>query len=245
MQFIALILALLFLSCAPQKANATACTGGCIQFNSAFAFSGTTISVTLTGVVAGHNIRVFYCADIGAATGLTVGGTTATLFATSAAGGGKTCGAGYFANSTSGSVAVVVTVPPSCGSCAIQAEEWAGDVTSSAGDGENAQYTASGGSPTSIPCSTGITTTNANDNIEAVMFQAQSIQPTNPAGFNTAVSNTTWYSAYMSVSATGTYNPTFTSGSLSFDNTNICVAFKSAGGGGPTINSRALLGVGQ
>jgi hypothetical protein len=123
-------------------------------------------------------------------------------------------------------------------------EEWPNDATGLSNDGQNAQYVNSGGTATNVPCNGGFTTTNANDNLEAAFYQPQNVTPTNPSGFSTSVSSTPWFSAYEVVAATSTYNPTYVTGLSSFDNTNVCVAFKQPGGAA-VLHTLTTLGAGK
>lgn len=223
-----------------EKANATACTAGCIQFNTGAAFSGTTVSSTLTGVTAGSNIRAWLVLQPNTLTvsGVTFDGGAGTgpLPATPPAQNGKVAAFAFRPNSASGSITVTATLSAACANCGLLVEEWAGDAATSPGDGSNGTGTT-GSTGASLPCGS-ITTTGSNDSIEVVLFQAQSAVPTNPAGYTTAVNNfstTGFLTAYITAQSASTYNPTFVGGTNSFDNIVMCGAFKAAGGGASVI----------
>lgn len=253
MKHLLALLALLAAVCCwgSHEANATACTVGCVQYVLHNSFSGTTANSTVTGVVAGHGIRVWACLDeTGSPTGtgistLTIGGTSVTPQATASSGDGYICSVSYRANVSSGSNAVNLTINgTACTGCTTYAEEWA-DASTSAADGQNATFTTDGTLDTSLPCGS-ITTSGSNDNVEAILFQADSTAPTSgPAGFTLAYSATTFYAYYNTAVTAGTYNPSYSSASGDYNNHVVCLAITEAGGGGAVTSNRLLMGVGQ
>lgn len=251
--FLAIAAALCLAALLPApRAHATACTGGCTTYFTGSAFSGSTVTVSATSITAGSNLRIWFCGEPNTLTlsGVTVGGNAATLGTSAAGSGNALCGSATYPNAPSGTNSVVVTFTGTCSNCNVIVEQWAGDATSSVLDGSNVAYVALGSAAGQNMACGNITTANANDTIEAIVFQQQGVAPTGPAGYSAAIADTTdgRWSFFETVSATGTYNPTPTSGASSFSQYIICGAFKQAGGGGgPTLplGSLMLMGVGK
>jgi hypothetical protein len=226
MKKLLLILALLvagsFFQSPSAKASGGACAAGCVQYGTGGAFSGNTISVTLTGVTAGNGVHAYVCfqgpTSIASAT---VGGNSATVSNNFSPTNKNTCGVVAYGNSPAGSVTITATLAGSaCANCEMIAEEWNGDAHTSLLDGQNGGYVFAA-SPGSALAPGTFTTTHAQDVIEVVLFQVQNAEPTLPAGFTFAVDTTTtgpWYTAYELVSVAGAQNPTWTSGTNSFNN---------------------------
>lgn len=240
-----LLAVLLALLCWPLRdAHATSCSGGCVQYSTNSSFSGTTASVTLTGVVAGHGIHVWVCNNPVTLTATaTVGGSSATAGGTYGAGAGFNCTAFDYPNVGSGSITITETASATCTGCDILAEEWSGDATVSPFDGQNATYTADGTSGTNLPCGS-ISPATSGDTVETVMFQQNSITNTRPGGYSTTFSAGQWFGGFLTVAASGAQNPTWVSATGAFDNTVMCAAFKQAAGA-PVTHNRTLMGVGQ
>lgn len=259
-----LVLALLLLGLAfhakPAEAQST-CTGSpsCIQLQDDDQFMGTSNTVTMTGVTAGHSFHILSCAWMGAGTTPVIASATLNSSATGvqigtpstgAPSGGNnfTCAAIAMANATSGSNTVVVNYTGGTGTCVecfAFVEEWAGDATSSILDVSAAAYVAG---PGAAPCA--VTTTNAHDLVETWLYTLQFSTPTSfPAGFTTANNSAGaagYYSAYDLVSSTGTYTANWVSGAITFDMYSVCAAFKQTGGGSPVpTKSQLLMGFGQ
>jgi hypothetical protein len=227
------ILAVLLLGIAPAAAQfsmmvqgpaaAAGYTATFVQSGAGSAYSGSTATETLAGVGAGHLLLIAVCAQPNTLTlsGVTVGGNAATLFSSSTGtAGSDNCRGAEYANSPSGSVAVVATFSGTCGSCQILAEEYSGFPAGSTLDGSNATYTAAGS--TSVTVSSGsFTTTAAGDLIWAVMLQPESVAPTLESGYTAGTAGTAsaWWSEHLSPqSAPGATNPNFSTGADSYDN---------------------------
>ena len=248
---IACLLALWLASSGAMAANGACTVGGCIKYYAGTSFSGSTVSSgTLTGVGAGHDLRIFYCGQPNTLviSGVTAQGGSATLGGTTTNTGAGYCGMAYYPNTTTSTTAVVATFTGTCTSCSIYVEEWAGDATSSVADGQNAAYVALGGTAgQNLPCGN-ITTTTAGDTIEVVVEQANGVAPTAPSGYlaANAYTATAYWSFYTTGAAAGTYNPTPTSGANSFNNYILCGGYVQAGGG-PSLpaGSLNLMGVGK
>lgn len=239
-------LLLLLAFCWPHdKAHATACTGGCIQYGNASTFSGTTITTTLTGVTAGNDIRVYYVVAPNTSTAtVTVGGSAATACTTINQTVTYTVGCAYFPNVGSGSKAVVVTSSATCTQCTVLAEEWAGDITSGTLDGQNAASVTSG-----TLAAGSVTTSGSNDSFELFLYTTNGVAPTAvPTGFAFAANTGTGvglYSSFQNSVTAGTYNPSYTRTAGMNNNWLVGAAFKQSGGGGPTCPlTRATTGVG-
>lgn len=248
MKTITLALALLLgLLLHPHSASAqTTCTAGCVQVGNDDEFSGTSNTVTLTGVTAGNAFHALSCGDMGTGTvpvvgAVTLNGSTTGVQigtpSTGAPSGGNnyTCVAIAAANAQSGSNTLVVPWSGGTGACAectTTVEEWHGDSASSILDGSSASYTAG---PGAASCS--VSTAHAADLVETWLFTLQFSTPTFPSGFSTANSSAgagAYYSAYDLVASTGTYSPSWTSGAGTFDMYVICAAFKQGSGPPPT-----------
>lgn len=244
-------LALLAVCCwQPRSAHAQgACTAGCVQWNYGSSSSGTTDSSVLTGVVAGHSIRVWVCSSGSGFTGFTatVGGNAATVGPTVVTGGCGMAGMAVYSNVGAGSITTVVTFTgssPTCITCTIFVEEWAGDSTTGHDplDGENAVYVS--GSSVSVPCA--MTQGTSGDTLEVFYQDSNGTTPAvTPSGYTQAYNFATRFFYYKTGGASGTNTPTFTSGSGSVDNNAVCAGFVQAGSGGGTPPLRSLMGVGR
>jgi len=246
---LACLLALWLASSAAMAANGACTVGGCIKYYQGSSFSGSTVSSgTLTGVGAGHDLRIFYCGSPNTLviSGVTAQGGTATLASTTNNAGADYCGMAYYPNTTTSTTAVVATFTGTCTNCSIYVEEWAGDATSSVADGQNAAYVALGsGAGQNMPCGN-ITTATAGDTVEVAVYQVQGVAPTAPSGYLASNAVASWYGFYQTSVAAGTYNPTPTSGASSFNNFILCGGYVVAGGG-PSLpaGSLNLMGVGK
>ena len=246
---LACLLALWLTSSAAMAANGACTVGGCIKYYQGSSFSGSTVSSgTLTGVGAGHDLRIFFCGQPNTLviSGVTAQGGTATLAGTTTATGADYCGMAYYPNTTTSTTAVVATFTGTCTNCSMYVEEWAGDATSSVADGQNAAYVAlSGTAGQNMPCGN-ITTATAGDTVEVAVFQANAVAPTAPATYSAANVLSPWWTFYITGAAAGTYNPTPTSGTNSFNNFILCGGYVQAGGG-PSLpaGSLNLMGVGK
>ena len=209
------------------------CAGGCVQYNSNEVFSGSSVAASLPTVTAGNGIHAMAC--FFTATSITsadLNGTAATVSTNLASNPGNySCATIAAANAAGGTNTLTVNFAGTCGDCFVYMEEWHGDASSTTLDASNGTYTI-GADSSSIPCGS-ITTTNANDVLEAFAFIPGNVAPTVLAGYAFAVTTGAvpgpYYSAYDSVAATGTYNPGFTSGPMSADNYVVCGAFKQSG----------------
>jgi len=231
-------------------ANGACTVGGCIKYYTGSSFSGSTVSSgTLTGVGAGHDLRIFYCGQPNTLviSGVTAQGGAASLGAITNNAGSAYCGMAYYPNTSTSTTAVIVTFTGTCSNCAVYVEEWAGDATSSVADGQNVNYVALGsGAGQNLPCGN-ITTTIANDTIEVLVNQFQSVVPTAPSGYSAGNAIAGWYSFYLANAAANMYNPTPTSGASSFNNVVFCGGYVQASGGGSNLpaGSINLMGVGK
>lgn len=249
----ALIFAALWLgSLVPATAQQTACTAGCVNYNTGAAFSGTTLSATLTGVAAGHNIRVWACGQA-ATTGftsavVTIGGTVANQGSVHPVNSLRTCLTAWLGNSAGGSIAASITyVGDTCANCDLNVEDWPTDlaIANPNDGGNNGAYLSSGGSA-SLSCGN-LVTTNSNDNLEVFYHSPQSVAlATPPSGYTLAYNSgpNTYQVYYKTGLSPGTYNPSATIGPSAFDNYIMCAAFESSGAG-PVGSRRSLTGVGQ
>ena len=249
---IACLLALWLASSGAMAANGACTVGGCIKYYAGSSFSGSTVSSgTLTSVGAGHDLRIFYCVQPTTLviSGVTAQGGTATLGTTTNNAGSDYCGVAYYPNTTTTTTAVVATFTGTCTNCQIYVEEWAGDATSSVADGQNANAVSLGGTAgQNMPCGS-FTTNTAGDTLEVVVYQLQGVTPTAPSGYSAANAITSpgsWYSFYTTGAATGSHNPTPTSGTNSYNNEILCGGYVVAGGG-PNLpaGSLNLMGVGK
>jgi len=203
----------------PAKANAAACSAGCLQGIVGSVFSGTSLTTSVTVATTGNSIRGIACGQ-GATSisGITVGGGAATLGATQPSGGGNFCALFNRANLTSGANSIVVTYVGTCSNCSSLAEEWANTSAIGVLDGSNGTYTF--GASTSAP--SGSFSTTGTDTIEAFLFQPNTATTsTIPATFTLAenlTSSSGFLTAFKTGVAAGSQNPAFTSAAGSFDN---------------------------
>lgn len=244
LRVLTLLAALAFLWAAPASATTSACTAGCTQYHTNSVFSGTSISVTTSGVVAGHGLHIYYCGQGPTAYGsVTVNGSAATVGGTTSLGGSNLCGAAFFANAPSGNYSVAVATTGACTNCSIWVGEWA-DSAAATLDAMATTYTS--GANTNAPCGS-MTPATAGDTIDAVIYQPQNVTPTIQNGFAASfTSSTNTFGAFKTGAASGVQTPTpFLSGVGSFDNSVMCLAITQPGGGGGSGTFRALLGVGR
>ena len=227
----------------PVAADAASCLAGCNQYATG-ASASTSVSASLTSVGSGHVLHFYYNLQPSTLTVSSVtvtGGSGAVFSATNSSGGGLAGGGS--ATSGTGSVTLTLNISGTCGNCQLLVEEWPGEATAGQPDGNNVAFA---GTSSSLGCG-GITTANANDDIELAVYSAQwTAMAATPAGYTLAVNIVAsggWATAYKSMSSTGTYNPTWTTGTGA-DNWNICAGFLQAGGGSSVFHSRLLLGVG-
>lgn len=142
-------------------------------------FSGTTVTASLSGVIAGDDIRIAVWnvqTAAGTVTATSTGGSCSTI--THVSGGSVTAWLFACPNSSSGSVTVTATSSTTISNIQIIAEEWNGDAASPVDGGASAYLTTSGA------VSSGSFTTTANgDQIWSVLFQEQNLTPTVGTGF--------------------------------------------------------------
>ena len=230
------------------QANAAACTAGCSQVQNTTVFSGTSVSVTLTSVVAGHSVRGLVCYNGPTAMAMTVGGSSATSGGVAPSGGGYTCSVFNKINVSSGSVVVTGTATGTCVGCFLFAEEWPDTSTTGTMDGQNGTYLYVGASGTSIPTGS-FTTTGSSDSIEVFLLNIAWLgAATPPSGYATSVNLSTsagYQSAYITGVSAGSTNPAFVSTAIYTDTWALGAGFTgvTGGGGGPPL--RVLMGVGK
>jgi hypothetical protein len=237
------LLFLLALAFLPTKANATACTAGCVKYIDSTAFSGSSISATLPTVTAGNGMHGMVCYDGPTAISSATVGAGSITVSTHTAASAYTCTLLAFANMASGSNVVTINFTGTCTGCNLHVEEWAGDATSSLLDGSAGTYTTDGTAGTSLP-SGNFTTTGSNDTNEVMLFQTQNIAPTAvTSGYTVAASDisNSFYTAYKASNGAGTYNPAFTSATGSTDNYVVAGGFQQSGGGSPAPKQSLML----
>jgi len=188
------------------------------------AYSGTTVSLTLTGVVAGHTIMVTSCgASSLTTTGVTVGGSSATLGPAAATGNAPfNCYLAKLANAAAGSNAVVVTYGAACGDCEVLAAEYAGLTTTAAFDGGSAAYAYASSSP--LACGS-FTTANSGDFIYASYFNTSGSAPTLATGYTAGAANPSgvnYWDEFGQQTGSGAVNPSLTIGATAGANYIVC-----------------------
>lgn len=219
-------------------ASATACTAGCVQYGFNAVFSGTTVSVTLTGVGSGHTLNIAAMVSPSGNTFSSISdGSACTFVATKLTDAGKDFQTAYCQNTASGSLTITLTVGTACSNCNLYVEEWSGD-SSTPFDTGSATYTS--GAATSSP-SGSFTTTGSSDRLWTIFFDPDGVAgpPTFPSGYtaaNSDVNSNQVWTAYKTAVAAGAQNPTWTSGTSQFDNFVAGSGFKTSGGGGSTCS---------
>lgn len=196
-----------------------------VQQNTNSTFSGTTLTVALTGVVAGHDLRTAVIIDqvTATVTATSTGGSCSTI-TSSPSGGSKIAWIFACPNTSSGSVTVTATSTVATGAEFMLVEEWSGDSASPVDNGSGL-YTNGAGAASSG----NFTTTTNNDDIWCVIFQAQSVVPAVGSGF-TLVSNGLQgnfiFSEHKVLATAGTTAGTWTTATGSFDNWVVAAGFK-------------------
>lgn len=221
-----------------------------IQALAAGAYSGSSVSASLTGVMAGHNIRValIYSPKTLRLSAISDGTNTYTRGAATTF-GISTMQTAFNPNTPGG--AVTVTASFTGGtliSGAILVEEWSGDATTGQPDGKPiAGFVKSAGKGNRLSVGDIATTGNGSD-IWCVMFQLQAVAPSVGSGFTMAshgLAGGTIYSEHQVQDKAGTITPDWLSGANSYDNYIGAIAFKpSSGSSGGKRASLALFGVG-
>ena len=221
-----------------------------IQAATANAYAGTSIGASLTGVRAGHNIRVavvygptsLKLSHIGDGMNTYTDGAAATF-------GASKMQTAFHPNTPSGNITVTASFSGgTLSSAAILIEEWSGDATM----GQPAGTPIAGfvksthpGNPLSVG---DITTTINGSDIWCVMFQLQAVAPSVGAGFTMASNGLAGgliYSEYQVQAKAGTITPNWISGTNSYDNFVGAIAFKpSSSNDGCKKGFLGLFGIG-
>lgn len=221
-----------------------------IQASAANAYAGSSIGASLTGVTAGHNIRVALIYSPKTLTLLRISDGTNTYTRGAAATAGiSTMQTAFNPNTAGGSITVTASFSEGkIISSAILIEEWSGDATAGQPDGTPiAGFVKSAGKSGRLSIGD-IATTVDGDDIWCVMFQAQGVAPSVGSGFTMVshgLAGGMVYSEHQAQEKAGTITPYWISGANSYDNFIGAIAFKpSTGGSGGKRASLAVLGLG-
>jgi hypothetical protein len=216
-----------------------------VQAAAGYAFSGTTVQASLTGVTAGHNIRAALLFNPPSTlTFVSIGDGTNT-YATGASSSDTSHGifrTAFNPNTSGGDITVTATVS---GGTIIAAylliEEWSGDETSGQPDGTPVATYQPGDQGTNLQAGS-ITTTVDGVDVWCILFQAQGAVPTVGAGFSIGSKLDGKFTEHQVQSSRGAINPNWTGGTGSYDNYLGAIAFKPSRTGCKKI--LGLIGVG-
>ncbi len=221
-----------------------------IQAAAAGKYAGSSIEASLTGVTAGHNIRValiyspktLRLAPISDGTNTYTRGASATF-------GTSTMQTAFNPNTPGGRITVTASFSGGILMAGvILVEEWSGDATTGQPDGPPIAGFVKGGGKANCLSVGDVTTTVSGDDIWCVMYQAQGVAPSVGSGFTMAshgLAGGSMYSQHQVQDKAGTITPDWIAGANSWDNFIGAIAFKPLSGDSSGKRaSLALLGVG-
>jgi hypothetical protein len=192
------------------------------------AFSGTVLTATLSGVGAGHNLRVAILMNPATASIELGGGIPCAVITNSGSSASAQLEIASCPNAPAGDVTVTATTSTPIADAALYIEEWAGDAAKNPADGGAAAYTKSNATGDTLSAGS-FTTKAAGDSIWCVLFQQQNVTPTAGPAFTiqtTGGDAGNIFTEYSIQPAAGAIEPGWIGGAASYDNYVGAAAFK-------------------